>query len=159
MTSRKRAFAEETRTIQRYHRVELRIPFRDVDSWGLVWHGHYFSFVDHARIDLLKRFSVPFAEFASFGFLMPVVAVQMDLRAAGRADEPIAVDVAILQSRGAMVDTHFAISSALPERQGAVLARGYTRQVFTRVEGGLLYHVPKAVGEGFAAMQSFALGE
>ena len=41
-----------------------RIPFRDVDSWGLVWHGHYFSYVDQARLDLLKlrafkqRFSV-----------------------------------------------------------------------------------------------------
>lgn len=139
--------------IRAYHTVEMRIPFRDVDSWGLVWHGHYFSYVDLARLDLLQRFGIRFGQFASHGFVMPVVNVHMDLKAPGRADEPIAIDAAMVRVRGAMIDTHFKI-----RRGETVLAEGSTRQVFTRLDGGLLYHVPEIVAAGFDAMTAFALG-
>lgn len=143
--------------IRRWHRVEMRIPFRDVDSWGLVWHGHYFSYVDLARLDLLRRFGIDFGQFASHGFVMPVVNVNMDLRAPGRSDEPIAIDAAMVRVRGAMIDTHFRILRMGGD--GAALATGSTRQVFTRLDGGLLYHVPEAVAAGFEAMTSHALNE
>ncbi len=144
--------------IAAFHRVRMRIPFRDVDSWGLVWHGHYFSYIDHARIDLLRHFDVPFVDFPKLGFVMPVVHVHMDLRAPGRADDAIAVDVAIVRTRGAMADTHFRI--VLDDgKEDRILARGYTRQVFMRADdGALLYHVPAAVEPGFDAMNDHALG-
>jgi acyl-CoA thioester hydrolase len=140
--------------IRAWHRVEQRIPFRDVDSWGLVWHGHYFAYVDHARISLLHRFSVRFEDFASNGFVMPIVSLQLDLRAPGRADEPIAIDVAMTRVRGAMVDTHFQITRTSDD---TLLAAGSTRQVFTRPDGGLLYHAPDVVAAGFDAITAFAL--
>jgi acyl-CoA thioester hydrolase len=34
--------------------VELEIPFRHVDSLGVVWHGHYFSYMEEARQVLLR---------------------------------------------------------------------------------------------------------
>ncbi|MCC6810543.1 MAG: acyl-CoA thioesterase [Deltaproteobacteria bacterium] len=142
--------------VKHWHRVAMRIPFRDVDSWGLVWHGHYFSYVDQTRLDLLKRFDIHFGQFARHGFVMPVVNVNMDLKAPGRADEAIAVDAAMLRVRGAMIDTHFRIVRAVGEQ--TVLARGTTRQVFTRLDGGLLYHVPESVAAGFEAMTAYALG-
>jgi len=135
----------------------MRIPFRDVDSWGLVWHGHYFSYVDQARIELMKRFDVPFSDFHSFGFLMPLVNVSMDLRAPGRADEPIVVEVALVKTRGAMVDTHFRVVKDDGVEDKA-LARGTTRQVFTHTDGGLLYHIPERVRAGFDALTAYATG-
>ena len=144
--------------IRHYHRTEIRLPFRDIDSWGLVWHGHYFSYVDFARLDLLKRFESPFGEFARLGFVMPVVRVEMDLRAPGRADDLVFVDAAMIRSRGAMIDTHFKIQRVadVASGDGKLLAQGFTRQVFTRVDGGLLYHVPKSVEPGFDRLNDFA---
>ena len=49
----------DTSAIVNYHTEPTRIPFRDVDGWGLVWHGHYFSYVDAARVALLKMFAIP----------------------------------------------------------------------------------------------------
>jgi hypothetical protein len=40
-----------------------------------------------------------------------------------------------------------------------VLARGTTQQVFTRLDGGLLYHVPDVVMAGFDALTAFATGD
>ncbi len=142
--------------VKQWHRVQMRIPFRDVDSWGLVWHGHYFSYVDHARIDLLRRFDIVFGQFAAHGFVMPVVNVNMDLRAPGRADEEIFVDAAMVRTRGALIDTHFKLTRVSDGE--TVLARGTTQQVFTRVDGGLLYHVPEVVAAGFEALTTFATG-
>jgi acyl-CoA thioesterase FadM len=89
---------------------------------------------------------------------MPIVALNMELRSVGHADDPIIIDVAVLRVRGAMADTHFRIMLD-DGTEAKVLARGSTRQVFTRPDGGLLYHIPDAVEAGFDAMTAHALGQ
>ena len=81
--------------VVRFHSFAARIGFRDVDGWGLVWHGNYFAYVDAARIDLLNAFAVPFNDFPRLGFLMPVVHAEIDIKAPSRADDPITVEVAM----------------------------------------------------------------
>jgi len=129
------------------------VPFRDVDGWGLVWHGHYFSYVDAARIALLKQFAIPFADFPRLGFVMPIVRCDIDIKSPSAADDMLNVEVAIVAERGAIVDTVFRMR--LDER---VVCRGYTRQVFTRPAGRLLYHIPEQVAGGFAKLTALALG-
>jgi len=34
--------------------VELEVPFHDVDMMGIVWHGHYYKYLEHARTALLR---------------------------------------------------------------------------------------------------------
>ena len=34
--------------------VELEVPFHDVDAMGVVWHGHYYKYLEHARSALLR---------------------------------------------------------------------------------------------------------
>jgi acyl-CoA thioester hydrolase len=34
--------------------VELEVPFRHVDVMGIVWHGHYFAYMEEARTKLLR---------------------------------------------------------------------------------------------------------
>ncbi len=140
-------------SIVRFHGFDARVAFRDVDGWGLVWHGNYFAYVDAARIELLKKFEIPFRDFPALGFVMPLVHVELDIKAASRADDAIVVEVA-MRTRGAIVDTLFKIRET-----DRLLARGYTRQVFTEVGGRLLYHVPPVVAEKFARLYADALGE
>jgi acyl-CoA thioester hydrolase len=33
--------------------VELEVPFHDVDMLGVVWHGHYYKYLEAARTQLL----------------------------------------------------------------------------------------------------------
>jgi acyl-CoA thioester hydrolase len=42
--------------------VELEIPFHDVDSMQIVWHGHYYKYLEQARTALLR--SLGFEGFA-----------------------------------------------------------------------------------------------
>lgn len=143
----------DDKAIVAYHVEALRVPFRDVDGWGLVWHGHYFSYVDAARITLLKKFAIPFSEFPRLGFVMPIVRCDIDIKSPSAADDVLAVEVAMVSERGAIVDTVFRMK--IGER---LVCRGYTRQVFTRPDGRLLYHIPEQVAPGFARLHAFALG-
>jgi len=34
--------------------VELQVPFNHVDMLGVVWHGHYFEYIEAARTQLLR---------------------------------------------------------------------------------------------------------
>jgi len=34
--------------------VELEVPFRHVDLLGVVWHGHYYTYMEEARTQLLR---------------------------------------------------------------------------------------------------------
>ncbi len=34
--------------------VEIEVPFRHVDLMGVVWHGHYFEYLEEARTALLR---------------------------------------------------------------------------------------------------------
>jgi acyl-CoA thioester hydrolase len=34
--------------------VELDVPFRHVDVMGVVWHGHYYAYMEEARTALLR---------------------------------------------------------------------------------------------------------
>ena len=34
--------------------VELEVPFRHVDMLGVVWHGHYYEYLEEARTQLLS---------------------------------------------------------------------------------------------------------
>jgi acyl-CoA thioester hydrolase len=34
--------------------VELEVPFRHIDMMGVVWHGHYYAYMEEARTALLR---------------------------------------------------------------------------------------------------------
>ncbi len=34
--------------------VEIEVPFRHVDPMGIVWHGHYYAYMEEARTRLLR---------------------------------------------------------------------------------------------------------
>jgi acyl-CoA thioester hydrolase len=38
--------------------VEIEVPFRHVDLMGVVWHGHYYEYLEEARTALLRSRSL-----------------------------------------------------------------------------------------------------
>jgi acyl-CoA thioester hydrolase len=53
--------------------VTLQIPFHDVDSAGVVWHGHYFRYFEVARCALLERIGYNYDAMADSGIGWPIV--------------------------------------------------------------------------------------
>ena len=57
--------------------VEISVPFHDVDSMGIVWHGHYIKYFELARCALLESFNFGYVEMAKSDYSWPVVETRV----------------------------------------------------------------------------------
>ncbi|GAB3049318.1 acyl-CoA thioesterase [Acinetobacter apis] len=53
--------------------VEMEIPFHDVDTMNIVWHGHYIKYFEIARCKLLDLFGYNYNDMLNSGYAWPVI--------------------------------------------------------------------------------------
>jgi len=53
--------------------VELEVPFHDVDALLVVWHGHYYKYLEIARTELLRACRLDIPDVAELDYRMLVV--------------------------------------------------------------------------------------
>ena len=57
--------------------TEIIIPFHDVDSLRVVWHGHYVKYFEIARCQLLESFDYSYEKMIESGYAWPVVDMRI----------------------------------------------------------------------------------
>jgi acyl-CoA thioester hydrolase len=53
--------------------TQVEVAFQDVDMMAVVWHGHYFRYLEAARWRLMDRLGYGFAAMRESGFLWPII--------------------------------------------------------------------------------------
>jgi acyl-CoA thioester hydrolase len=53
--------------------VEITIPFHDIDSIGVVWHGHYAKYFEIARCAMLDSIGYGYQAMRESGYMWPVI--------------------------------------------------------------------------------------
>lgn len=53
--------------------VEIEIPFRHVDLLGVVWHGHYYAYMEEARTALLRSCDLDAGDLIGSRYLFYVI--------------------------------------------------------------------------------------
>ncbi|MEM6484268.1 MAG: acyl-CoA thioesterase [Pseudomonadota bacterium] len=57
--------------------VRYEVPFYDVDTYRIVYHGNYPKYFELARCKLLETIGYSYAEMEASGFLFPVIEMQI----------------------------------------------------------------------------------
>jgi acyl-CoA thioester hydrolase len=57
--------------------VEMLVPFFDVDSMEVVWHGHYVKYLEVARCALLDRLDHNYTQMRAAGYAWPIIDLQL----------------------------------------------------------------------------------
>lgn len=57
--------------------MAYEIPFFDVDSYRIVWHGNYPKYFEMGRCQLLELIGSPYSEMEKQGFFFPVVELRV----------------------------------------------------------------------------------
>lgn len=57
--------------------VRFEVPFYDVDSYRIVYHGNYLKYFELARCKLLDEIGFSYPEMDASGFVFPVIDVQL----------------------------------------------------------------------------------
>ena len=55
----------------------IHVPFHDVDSLNIVWHGHYVKYLEVARCELLELINYNYSKMKAYGHAWPIVDVRI----------------------------------------------------------------------------------
>ncbi len=57
--------------------TEVLVPFFDVDSMNVVWHGHYIKYLEVARCALLDHIGHTYTQMLESGYAWPIIDIQL----------------------------------------------------------------------------------
>jgi acyl-CoA thioester hydrolase len=136
--------------------VSFEVRFPEVDSYGVVWHGHYVQYVEVARNALCAAFGLTPADALAHGYKVPITRFAMDLKRPARLDDRLAVTARLVPQETAKLVMSYEIRR---EASGELLASGSTEQVILDPAGQLLLTFPAPVKTLVARILAFQRGE
>lgn len=105
--------------------TEIIIPFHDVDSLQVVWHGHYAKYFEIARCQLLEIFDYSYEQMIGSGYAWPVVDMRIKYVKPLEFNQRVIVEAQLAEWEYRL-KVKYLIRDA---GRGVVLTRGYTIQV------------------------------
>jgi len=134
------------------HETKVAVRFHEVDSFDVVWHGHYIGYFEDGRLDLARRFNLSPDALKQLGFFAPVVDMKCRIRASARYNDNLTVQTSVRPTDKAMLVFTYTI---IRERDREVLAEGETSHVLLTLEKKMLYEIPEELKARISSMLSY----
>jgi len=111
---------------------EIEIPFYDVDSAGIVWHGNYVKYFEIARCALLDKLNYNYNDMTESGFFWPVIDIRLRYVNPSKFKQKIIVRAAIKEWENRLKINYLIVDAVT----GVRLIRGYSVQVAVDIASG-----------------------
>lgn len=106
-------------------KVEVLVPFYDVDSMEIAWHGNYVKYFEVARCKLLDGIQSNYIQMREAGYGWPIVDIRLKYVRPARFNQRINVFAEIVEW-----EMRLKIKYLITDVEtGEVLTRGYSIQV------------------------------
>ncbi|WP_285405033.1 acyl-CoA thioesterase [Luteibacter sp. ME-Dv--P-043b] len=112
--------------------IELVVPFFDVDSMEVVWHGHYVKYLELARCALLDELGHNYVRMKETGFVWPIIDMQLRYAQAARFGQTLIARADLVEWQNRL-KIHYTLSDAA---SGERLTRASTVQVAVSLATG-----------------------
>ncbi len=109
--------------------VEMLVPFFDVDSMDVVWHGHYVKYFEVARCALLERIGHNYQQMRDAGYTWPIIDVQLRYMRGARFNQRIVVRADLVEWENRLKINYLIRDAETGER----MTRGSTVQVAVEI--------------------------
>ena len=127
--------------------VACEIPFHDIDSLGIVWHGHYYKYFELARTALYRSLDFDVDNMSRLGFSFPIIESQCRYTEALRYGQRVEISAQFREW-----EYYILIEYRINENgSGKRAAYGYTKQAVCDLAGHLQPCVPESVADIIAA--------
>lgn len=112
--------------------VTIEIPFHDVDSAHVAWHGHYAKYLEIARCALLDTIEYNYVDMSASGFFWPVIDMRLRYVGPARFQQKISVTATLVEWENRLrID--YMIRDFVSKKR---LTRASTVQVAVRIDNG-----------------------
>ena len=112
--------------------VEIEIPFYDLDSANIAWHGNYVKYFEVARCVLLDKLNYNYVDMMESGFFWPVVDISIRYINPARFKQKIWVNAKLVEWENRL-KINYLITDI---KTGSRLTKGYSVQVAVRISSG-----------------------
>lgn len=112
--------------------TEVQVPFFDVDSMHVVWHGHYVKYLEVARCALLDQLGHNYVQMQESGFAWPVIDLQLRYIRGATFGQRLTVRASLVEWENRL-KIHYLISDA---ETGERMTRASTVQVAVHIDSG-----------------------
>jgi acyl-CoA thioester hydrolase len=112
----------------------ITVPFFDVDSMNIVWHGHYCKYLEVARCNLLDKLGYNYTDMKNSGFMFPIVDMQIKYLQPLVFEQQVIVSASLVEWEFRL-KIHYVIRDAA---SGSVLSKAYTVQAAVNANTKLL---------------------
>jgi acyl-CoA thioester hydrolase len=135
--------------------VQVRVIYADTDRMGVVYHGTYARYLEHARVELIRQLGVSYTDLERRGVGLPVTESATDFRAPAVYDDLLSVWVGIRKLTYARLHFAYRITVEPGDRPGLtaplVVLHAETRHGCVGLEDGRATRIPDDVHEFLAA--------
>ena len=121
--------------------IDIPVRFAECDPYGVVWHGHYVLYIEHAREALTGKFGFTAARALEMGYRVPVTRMELRYRSPARPDQTIHVTARLRSPSVARLVMDYELRS----ETGELLASAETEQVIINRDGELLLTMPSGL--------------
>ncbi|WP_296247759.1 acyl-CoA thioesterase [Pseudomonas sp. UBA4194] len=109
--------------------TEMQVPFFDVDSMNVVWHGHYVKYLEVARCALLDHIGHNYTQMLESGYAWPVIDLQLRYVRGAVFGQKLRVRASLVEWENRL-KIHYLISDAVT---GERMTRGSSVQVAVEI--------------------------
>jgi acyl-CoA thioester hydrolase len=113
------------------HTTEIRVRYAETDQMGVVYHANYVVWMEVGRVEALRSAGLIYAEMERAGFLVAVVGVKVEYKAAARYDDLVRVTARVAELQSRMMRLEYEIRRAADD---TLLATGETKHLFVNRE-------------------------
>lgn len=119
------------------HLSEFRVRFNETDLLGIVWHGHYVTYLEDGREAFGEKFGISYKDIQNAKLFAPVVKCTVEYKTPLRHGDWATIETVFINQAAAKMQFRYKIF-----KDEILMATGETIQVFTDFEGELFLSNP-----------------
>jgi len=109
-------------------KIEIRVRYVETDQMGVAHHSNYFSWMEAARAELMRKHGMSYSELEEEGYLLPVREAHCRYRKSLRYDDIAVIKARLIDIGGASIKIGYRI---FLKDDCELVAEGYTVHPFT----------------------------
>jgi acyl-CoA thioester hydrolase len=91
--------------------LTLRSRYSETDKMGYVYYGHYLSYFEVARTEMLRSAGIAYSDMEKDGVMLPVIFAQTSYKSPIHYDEQMNIEVMIFDTPLVKLDTYYRVTT------------------------------------------------
>ena len=112
--------------------IRIRVPFYDVDSIQMVWHGNFLKYLEQGRESFGSKYGLEYMYIYNNGYVAPIADMHLEYRNTAGMGDTLIVETTYKPCLGAKLMFDYNI---IRESDGAVILEASTVQLFISKTG------------------------